>query len=113
MSTQSLVHDVHRNIIAVSQVPQQVENLVGHHTVLVVLSQAPDQFKQLLALLLACVGPARLHKRNKEVQSWKQDSEESCNVMTPKKKRQDAPCSAAEEKHAYFETVKKMIELLR
>lgn len=60
MGAESLVHDVHGHVVAVRQVPQQVEHLVGHHPVLVVLGQASDQLQQLLALLLARVGPARL-----------------------------------------------------
>lgn len=64
VSTKSLVHDVYRHIIAVCQVPQQVEDLVGHHPILIILSQAPDEFQQFFTLLLAGVGPACLHKRN-------------------------------------------------
>lgn len=65
VSAESLVHDVHWHVVAVRQVPQQVEDFVGHHAVLVVLGQPPDQLQQFLALLLAGVGPARLHQSDK------------------------------------------------
>lgn len=60
VSTESLVHDVYRNIIAVCQVPQQVKDLVGHHTILIILSQATNKFQQFFTLLLAGIGPACL-----------------------------------------------------
>lgn len=63
VSAERLVHDVHGHVVAVRQVPQQVEDLVGHHAVLVVLGQPPDQLQQFLALLLAGVGPARLRHK--------------------------------------------------
>lgn len=69
--TKSLVHDVYRNIIAVCQVPQQVEDLVGHHPVLVIFSQAADKFQQFFTLLLAGIGPACLHRGNNKAQMLK------------------------------------------
>lgn len=62
VSTKSLVHDVYRNIITVCQVPQKVEDLVGHYPILIILSQAPDKFQQFFALLLASICPACLYK---------------------------------------------------
>lgn len=72
VSTKSLVHDVYRHIITVCQVPQQVEDLVGHHPILIILSQAPDKFQQFFTLLLASIGPACLYKSNNQVQMLKE-----------------------------------------
>lgn len=71
VSTKSLVHDVYGHIIAVCQVPQQVEDLVGHHPILIILSQAPDKFQQFFTLLLTGIGPACLQKRNNKAQMLK------------------------------------------
>lgn len=68
VSTKSLIHDVYRHIITVCQVPQQVKDLVGHHAILIILSQAPDKLQQFFTLLLAGIGPACLQKRNNQVQ---------------------------------------------
>lgn len=60
VGTQRLVHDVHGHVITVGQIPQQVQHLVGHHAILVVLRQPADEFQKFLPLLFTCVGPARL-----------------------------------------------------
>lgn len=62
VSTKGLVHDIYRHVITVGQVPQQVQNFVGHHPVFVVFSQASDEFQQLLTLFFASIGPAGLQE---------------------------------------------------
>lgn len=37
MSAKGLVHDIHRNIITMGQIPQQIEHFVSHHAILVIL----------------------------------------------------------------------------
>ena len=68
VSTKSLIHDVYRHIITVCQVPQQVKDLVGHHAILIILSQAPDKLQQFFTLFLAGIGPACLQKKSNQVQ---------------------------------------------
>ena len=60
MRAECLVHDLRGHIVRVRQTPEQVQHLVRHHTVLVVLGQPPDQLQQTLPLLLGGVRPGRL-----------------------------------------------------
>ena len=47
---QGLVHDLRAGLHGLGQGPEQLEDLVRHHPVLVVLGQPPDQLQQLLPL---------------------------------------------------------------
>lgn len=69
VGTQGLVHDVHRHVVTVSQVPQQVEHFVSHHSILIVLRQPADQLQELLPLLFTRVRPTRLPEREHRDQS--------------------------------------------
>lgn len=90
MSAERLVHDVHGHVITVRQVPQQVEDLVGHHAVLVVLGQPPDQLQEFLALFLAGVGPARLRQsNNRETTTEQRGVQRGSQVINPTSKRKN------------------------
>lgn len=97
MGAQSLVHDVDGDVVAVCQVPQQVEHFVSHHSVLIVLRQPADQLQKLLPLLLTSVRPTGLHQ----------------NTQTdPSMLSQHRP-ALHDECEAHLEAGEQMIELLR
>lgn len=58
VSTKGLVHNIYRHVITVCQVPQQVQDLVGHHSIFIIFSQASDEFQKFFTLFFAGIGPA-------------------------------------------------------
>ena len=68
MGSQSLIHDVRAGITGMSECPEELEHLVRHHAVLVILRQPPDELQQPLSLSSHGTPPAVLETLEQVIQ---------------------------------------------